>query len=242
MDGIRGVFFDLHGTLLISDDLPRAWEEWLDAFHRCMAQQGLTISREEFQTQINGLFEKPEPEFDAPGMSVFERRIMELSGRHDLDVDREHLRWMVEHIIGVWYRDMYIDPEAPEVIEALKPRYRTALITNWDHASWIHRWLEESSIDDWFEEVVISDEAGCMKPDPEIFRIALEKIGLEPQEMAYVGDSPEDVKGALAVGAKPILIRRASSEDDPSPLENSDSVVVIHQLSELLELFKEQKK
>jgi hypothetical protein len=44
------------------------------------------------------------------------------------------------------------------------------------------------------------------------------------------------------VGARPILIRRASSEDDLSPLENSDGAVIIHQLSELLELFREQKK
>lgn len=239
MNGIKGVFFDLHGTLLISDDISRAWEEWLEAFHGCMVKQGLMMSKEEFQIQVNGLFESPEPEFVAPGMSVFERRIMELSQRHDLEIDREYLRCMVNYIIGVWYRDMYIDPEAPRVMEALKPRYRTALITNWDHASWVHRWLDEFSIDDWFEEIVISDEVNCMKPNPEIFNIALKKLGLEPQEMVYVGDSPEDVMGALAVGAKPILIKRASSGDKPSPLENSDSVIVIYQLSELLELFKE---
>jgi FMN phosphatase YigB (HAD superfamily) len=221
MDGIRGVFFDLHGTILISDDLSKAWNEWLEAFHGCMVKQGLTISRKEFQIQVNNLFERPEPEFNAPGMSVFERRIMEFSRRHDLKIDREYLRWMVDYIIGVWYRDMYIDHEARGVIKALKPLYRTALITNWDHAPWIHRWLNEFSIGDWFEEVVISDE-----------------MRLEPQEMVYVGDSQEDVKGTLAVGAKPILIKRVSSEDPLSPFEDLDRVIVINQLSELLEIFK----
>jgi FMN phosphatase YigB (HAD superfamily) len=123
--------------------------------------------------------------------------------------------------------------------KALKARYKIALITNWEHASWVHRWLNEFAIDDWFEEVVISDEARCMKPDPEIFRIALEKVRLEPQEMVYIRDSLEDVKGALAVGAKSILIKRGLSEDNPSPIEDLDGIIVIYQLSELLEFFKD---
>jgi HAD superfamily hydrolase (TIGR01549 family) len=119
-------------------------------------------------------------------------------------MDREYMSWMVDHIIGIWYRHMYMDPEAQIVLEALRLRYRNALITNWDHVSWLRRWLTESDIDGWFEDIVISDEAGCAKPDPRIFTIALESLGLEPREMAYVGDSLEDVRGALAVGSTPI--------------------------------------
>jgi beta-phosphoglucomutase-like phosphatase (HAD superfamily) len=41
MDGIKGVFFDLHGTLLISEDISKAWDEWRKAFHGCMVDSGL---------------------------------------------------------------------------------------------------------------------------------------------------------------------------------------------------------
>ena len=198
-----------------------------------MVDCGLETSIEEFQIEVEGIFEKPEPEYDAPGLSVFERRVMELCSRHGLEMDREHMGGMVDHIIGVWYRDMYMDPEAQPVVEALRPRYRNALITNWDHASWIRRWLADSEVGGWFEEIVISDEAGCVKPDPRIFTIALERMGLEPGEMAYVGDSPEDVKGALAVGSIPILIRRDRSDHG----DIGDEVRVITRLSELLDLF-----
>jgi len=233
MNGIRGIFFDLHGTLLVSDDVSKAWDEWREAFHRCMVECGLTASMEEFLVEVEGIFEKPEPEYDAPGMSVFERRVMELCGRHGLEMDREYMRGMVDHIIGVWYKDMYMDPEAQPVVEALRPRYRNALITNWDHASWIRRWLADSEVGGWFEEIVISDEAGCAKPDPRIFTIALERMGLEPGEMAYIGDSPEDVRGALAVGSIPILIRREQSDHGDSEGE----VRIITRLSELLGFF-----
>jgi len=232
MDGVRGVFFDLHGTLVISDDLPKAWDDWRAAFHGCMVQRGLESSLDEFRVEVNGIFEKPEPEYHAPGLSVFERRVMELCTRHGIEMDPEYMRWMIDHIIGVWYSYMYTDPEAEKVLEALSPRYRIALITNWDHAPWLRRWLRDSEITRWFEEVVISDEAGCMKPDPEIFMKALDRLGLEPREMAYVGDSPEDVKGALAVGATPILISRDNTGTEES------GVRVISRLSELMEIFQ----
>ncbi len=232
MDGIRGIFFDLHGTLLISDDISRAWDEWRDAFYGCMVDCGLATSKEDFVVEVEDLFGKPEPEYDAPGLSVFERRVMELSSRHGLEMDREYMSGMVDHIIGVWYRDMYMDSEAQPVLEALRSRYRIALITNWVLASWIRRWLADSEIRGRFEDIGVSDEAGCVKPDPRIFRISLERLGLEPGEMAYVGDSPEDVKGALAVGSVPILIDRENTENSRSEAR------VITRLSELLEIFQ----
>jgi HAD superfamily hydrolase (TIGR01509 family) len=232
MDGIRGVFFDLHGTLVISDDLSRAWDDWREAFHGCMVQRGLKSSLEEFSVEIDGIFEKSEPDYHAPGMSVFERRVMELCTRHGLDMPIEYMSWMVDHIIGIWYSYMYMDPEAEKVLDTLRPRYRTALITNWDHAPWLRRWLKDSEIARWFGDIVISDEAGYAKPDPRIFTGVLENQGLEPGEMAYVGDSPEDIHGALAAGSTPILISRG-----PSGVNGSE-VRVISRLSELLDIFQ----
>ena len=232
MEGISGIFFDLHGTLVISDDLPRAWDNWREAFYGFMVRQGLESSLEEFSVEINGIFEKPVPEFQAPELTVFERRVMELCSRHDIEMPFRYMDRMIDHIIGVWYSYMYTDPEAKKVLETLKPLYKLALITNWDHAPWLRRWLGNSEITRWFEEVVISDEAECMKPDPQIFRIALESLNLQPQEMAYVGDSPEDVKGALAVGSTPILISRDGVETEET------EVRVISSLSELLDIFQ----
>ena len=232
MDGIRGVFFDLHGTLVISDDLSRAWDDWREAFHGCMVQRGLKSSLEEFRVEVDGIFEKPEPEYYASGLSVFERRVMELSTRHGLEMPPEYMSWMVDHIIGIWYSYMYTDPEAEKVLDALRTRYRIALITNWDHAPWLRRWLKDSEIAGWFEDIVISDEAGCAKPDPRIFTGALENLELEPGEMVYVGDSTEDIQGALAAGSTPIQISRGPSVD------NGSEVRVISRLSELLDIFQ----
>jgi putative hydrolase of the HAD superfamily len=57
--------------------------------------------------------------------------------------------------------------------------------------------------------VLSSGSHGKVKPDPSIFRAALEQLGVPPQEAAMVGDSPEDdVEGARAIGMRAFLVDR----------------------------------
>jgi putative hydrolase of the HAD superfamily len=52
-----------------------------------------------------------------------------------------------------------------------------------------------------FESLVFSDECGIRKPDPEIFRLALHRLGASPEEALHVGDDPWlDVQGARQAG------------------------------------------
>jgi putative hydrolase of the HAD superfamily len=54
------------------------------------------------------------------------------------------------------------------------------------------------------DEIIISAEEGIAKPDPRIFRIAAERLGVRPQEAVFVDDRPENVQGARAVGMRGI--------------------------------------
>jgi len=57
------------------------------------------------------------------------------------------------------------------------------------------------------------------KPDPRIFHIALERTGLEPNEVVYVGDTDEDMLGAHAACIQPILIARDSRPAQSAALD-----------------------
>jgi putative hydrolase of the HAD superfamily len=55
--------------------------------------------------------------------------------------------------------------------------------------------------------VVISEAAGVAKPDPAIFRLALDQLGCEPGEAWFVGDHPvNDALGASAAGLRGIWL------------------------------------
>jgi putative hydrolase of the HAD superfamily len=240
MDHIRGVFFDLHGTLLLSDDVDAAWENWVQAFHHEMTLKGAEATLDEFKAHLETLFNAPEPEYRAPGMTLFMRRVKALGHRLGVEIPSEEVRPLVDSIIRVWHHGMYLDHDAKQVLETLRRRYKVGLVTNWEHAPRIHELLAEHGIEDLFDAVVVSDEHGSAKPDPGIFHEALTRTGLDPAEALYVGDMDVDIEGSINAGMHPILIRRsdqgnwASYSYDETTAVSLDAVTRITRLSDLL--------
>jgi putative hydrolase of the HAD superfamily len=96
---------------------------------------------------------------------------------------------------GVW--ELY--PEVPGVLEQLQPRFRLAVISNFDGR--LRFILQHLGISKFFTQIFISSELGADKPDPEIFRRALKLVELKPNEVLHVGDDPErDWEAASAAG------------------------------------------
>ncbi len=66
---------------------------------------------------------------------------------------------------------------------------------------------ERSTFPELFDGVVISGEVGLHKPQPEIYRLACERLGIEPAAAVFVDDLRENCEGAEAVGMTPVLHR-----------------------------------
>lgn len=110
--------------------------------------------------------------------------------------------------------------DAQETINALKPRFRLAVITN--GASDTQRGsLRLLGIEQMFDAVLISGEVGAAKPDPPLFVLALQKLGVDKENTWHVGDSLKtDVAGALSAGLTAVWLNRAGAhrkEGDPTP-------------------------
>lgn len=93
-----------------------------------------------------------------------------------------------------------------EILSYLQSRYALGLITNgFNEIQFVK--LEKAGLKKYFPLVVTSEEAGCKKPEPDIFHYALKKAGARPETSIYVGDEPEtDVVGAKAAGVDQILV------------------------------------
>jgi len=99
-------------------------------------------------------------------------------------------------------------PDAEPCLRELKKKYRLALLSN--GATDLQREkLEASGLAGYFEVVVISGEVGIGKPEPGIFLLALERLGVSPQSAVMVGDSlARDIKGAQAAGMRAVWLKR----------------------------------
>jgi REG-2-like HAD superfamily hydrolase len=93
-----------------------------------------------------------------------------------------------------------------ETLDELRRRgYRLGVISNADGRA--EQALDAVGLRPHFELVVDSGLVGIDKPDPRIFRLAAERMGVQPHEAVYVGDIYEiDVQGARAAGMQAILI------------------------------------
>lgn len=94
----------------------------------------------------------------------------------------------------------HVFPYTYDILHYLGGHYTLHIITNgFSDVQWIK--LESARLTHYFKHIVTSDDAGYRKPDPGIFRHALELIGTQPDECIMIGDNLDtDIAGALAVG------------------------------------------
>jgi putative hydrolase of the HAD superfamily len=76
---------------------------------------------------------------------------------------------------------------------------RTAMLSN-GVPEIISRVRAERSLEEWFDVVIVSCEVGCSKPDPAIYHICLERLGVPAREALFVDDRLENLEAAAAVG------------------------------------------
>ena len=98
-----------------------------------------------------------------------------------------------------------VDIELLDFIRSLRPRCKTGVISN----AWpdLRQYLTEKKAVDAFDALVISAEVGIMKPEPKIYQMALEKLGVTAPEAAFVDDTPVNVDAARALGMQGVLFR-----------------------------------
>ena len=103
----------------------------------------------------------------------------------------------------------HISTVSKPVLERLSAQYPMVLVTNFYGN--MHTVLKEFGLDYLFKDVVESAVVGVRKPDPQIFRLGVAVLGLEPQETVMIGDSQEkDILPAQSIGCQTIQITPSS--------------------------------
>ena len=99
--------------------------------------------------------------------------------------------------------DVKADPRMVELVKGLRSRYRTGLLSN--ATDLLPRLLREHyHFDDLFQVEVISAVVGLTKPNPAIYRLALERLETEPEATVFIDNLEANVQAAAAMGIKAI--------------------------------------
>ena len=147
---------------------------------------------------------------------AYESLLLELLGEAtddeiDAFIDAEHDAW------GPAYETL---GAAQALLEALRSRgIKTGVVLNsWpDPGRVLRRDIERAGLTELLDTIVISSEVGMRKPEPGIFRLALEQLGVEPHAAMFVGDRLEtDVQGAANLGMTTVQALLFRADDTPA--------------------------
>jgi glucose-1-phosphatase len=108
-----------------------------------------------------------------------------------------------------FFADDRIDATLMEFIRRLRARVQVGMITN----AWpgVRHALETTfAIAGAFDPLIVSAEVGMAKPDPRIYQLALERLGVEPAEAVFVDDFEDNVAGARWVGMQAVHFTTAA--------------------------------
>jgi len=81
----------------------------------------------------------------------------------------------------------------------------TGVLTN-NAREFAQFWRPMLPLDELFDDVVDSSEVGMRKPDPRIYALAVERLGVQPDQALFVDDAAGNVRGAQAAGLSAVLI------------------------------------
>jgi len=110
-----------------------------------------------------------------------------------------------------WRRAQMAVAANVDLVRRLRPRYKVSVLSNADMS--LRGRLERDGLHGLFDDVVVSAEVGMAKPDPAIFRLAVERLGLTPAECVFVDDWDDNVEAARAVGMRGVIHRVDKGDD-----------------------------
>ncbi|ENW24859.1 haloacid dehalogenase, type II [Acinetobacter lwoffii NCTC 5866 = CIP 64.10 = NIPH 512] len=195
---IQAVLFDLDNTLTHRDLTAQAYSCYLAEYYASAFAQVEPEKIIEIVRRIdNGGYPKKELlTHGSIGASAAYALLQELSWLNPPSIDELAQFWFSQ--FGRCAVEM---PDAKQVLEQLKSQgYQLAIVSNGGHDTRLNT-IRGLGIADYFEEIISSGLVGFNKPQPEIFQITAQRLGVLPEHCLYIGDHPiNDIQGAKNAG------------------------------------------
>lgn len=231
MGRLRGVYFDLGGTLA-DIDVPNL--ETLRAIaDRYEIRSPLEGMHRDLMAYLGPHLEKQVASY-VPMRTLLDGWFVELLATLGHEATGEERRWFHTTYLETHRKGLVPYKDAADALRDVRQLgLHVGLISDVD-LDYLAMALDALGIADRFDSLTTSEDVGVGKPNPDIFRAALRKARLEPDEAAYVGDSlRRDVGGARAAGMLAILVDPKCRNDD-SPAD-----VVVRSVAELPRILEE---
>lgn len=205
----RVVLFDLDGTVIDSGGIILA-----SMRHASLHVLGREIADEELMHAVGG------PGLEAQMRALDPERVDEL-----VTVYRAHNEPLHEELVCC--------PGMDRALERLWAEGRRLGLVTAKRRATAELAFEHVPVGHVFETIVGGDETERHKPDPEPLLLAAERMGADPADVVYVGDSPFDIRAAKAAGMDSVAVTWGRIHDR-AKLEREEPDAIVDTAEELL--------
>lgn len=208
---IKGILFDIDGTLVLSNDQhAHAWEEAFAAYN-----------------------------YDVPYEDI--RRLIGMGGDKLISNlqpqlnDSEGDGKLIKELRTQIFKEKYADtlkpaPGSRDLVVAAQQAGLKTVVASSAKSDELDVLLKAAEVNDLLTEATTSDDADNSKPDPDIIQAALDKIGFAPDEVGMIGDTPYDIEAASRASVPCVAVRCGGWSDK----ELSGAVAIYDDPADLL--------
>jgi putative hydrolase of the HAD superfamily len=193
---LRAAIFDLDDTIFDHSTVMQASLEHVSCVHNLphgFVPAFLVANKAMWADYERGKLSRDEIRYGRMGAALAE------IGRPDLDA-----KTLMEEYFAHYSSQQRLFPGALDCLRKLGCIIKLGIITN-GFVDVQKKKLEKTGLAELVDAVLISEETGRIKPHPDVFRMALEQLGITPEEALYIGDSyASDIVGAESAGIRTI--------------------------------------
>lgn len=192
---LKGMLFDVDGTLVLSNDAhAAAWEE-------AFARMGYEVP-----------FAEIRPLIGMGGDKLLPKLRPELT---DSEGDGKKIKDLRQQIFLTKYApQLQAAPGSRALVEAMQQQGLQTVIVGSSSQDELQALLQAAKMADLFTETTTADDTDHSKPDPDMIQAALDKLDLAANEVVMLGDTPYDIEAADKAGIPCIAVRCGGRSDD----------------------------
>jgi len=218
MNRIKAIGFDLFNTLVIAES--QTLNEAMRRLINSLRQSGLTLDNERFKEAYRETALRFIGKAQKDGRETHNRfwicAALQNQG-YDISPYDARIAIAVDTYFSAFFLHCCLIPGTKEMLSTLRNVYRLGLLSNFTHGPAAREIIDKLGLNPFFDVVLISGELGYRKPHPLVFHQLIERLGVEKDQILYVGDDPEpDITGAQKAGLQPVLTTYVRDQNIPS--------------------------